>query len=150
MIELSAQSLLHCSGNGSYISRARINPEWAPEKDAAKASGGMSGSRRMADHRYDPEIKAVIRYMVERSERQPPERKPPEGELENYINSEFERWENIAKSHDDLFYGEPTFRHNPRHPVVLGDPSHRLSDPVFEQTPQSMREVESTTRFQGR
>jgi hypothetical protein len=134
--------------NGSYMNGIRINPEWAREDDSWKSSVGNSGSRLMSSHRLDPEINAIVDAIETKSQRQPKTRRPVAKVIENHLNSEFERWENKASSERDLFYYESSFNNEPRHPVVLGDIQHKRS--VFQNTPQSMREVEGTTRFSGR
>jgi hypothetical protein len=53
--------------------------------------------------------------------------------------------------HDRFVYNEPALLHQPERHVVLGDPQHRsqgLSE-VYENAPQSLRELEETTGFQG-
>ena len=58
---------------------------------------------------------------------------------------------NSARSNEpDLFYNEVAWGKVPKYSVVMGDDSHK-QDPnlrcVKENTPQSMRNVESHTRF---
>jgi hypothetical protein len=40
---------------------------------------------------------------------------------------------------------------DPKYPVLLGDPQHEVNNipVIFQNAPQSLREVESTTRFEG-
>ncbi len=133
--------------NASYVSGVRVDPGWT-EEDPSPKRRRASGSRRMSSHRMDPEIEAIIKILEVRAQEQTGNQRPIPCSITDYIRSEFEDWENLSNMYSDLLYAESTYSHQAKHPVVLGDPQHRVS--VFESTPQSMREVESTTRFAGR
>jgi hypothetical protein len=133
--------------NSSYVAGVRVDPGWT-EEDSLKRRKSTSGSRRMSSHRFDPEIGAIVKTLEGRAQKQIGSQRPPRGSIARYIESEFEDWENVSNIDINLLYSESTYNREAKHAVVLGDPQHRLS--VFESTPQSMREVESTTRFRGR
>ncbi len=82
---------------------------------------------------------------------QPVDRRPPGGQTAQETDSELDRWHALAQQHADLVYTEPTMNTPPAHPVVLGDAHHQLQglDVAFENAPQSLRDVEATTRFRG-
>lgn len=69
----------------------------------------------------------------------------------DYFKSQADRWENIARKTMDaeLKFFEYTFGAPQKH-VVLGDPHHKSADDlevVYENAPQSLREIEETTGF---
>lgn len=134
--------------NAYSVKGVRVNPAWAEENYSRRSRGGQSGARLMTSRRTDPEIEAIIKLVELRGIEQPDSRAPKPGTMENYANSEFDRWAHLANRERDLYYYESTFSREPKHAVVLGDSRHRRS--VFSNAPQSMREVESTTRFAGR
>ena len=133
--------------NGTHVSGVPVPPDWAPE-EYSTSTKRTSGSRRMSSHRQDPEITAMVQSFEQRAQKQTAERRPLKDSITTYLESEFEDWENLSNGHNNLLYTESTYSHQARHPVVLGDPEHDIS--VFETAPQSMRDVESTTRFKGR
>ena len=67
--------------------------------------------------------------------------------------TETDRWYSVAMSDRDLIYEEPIISGIPRHSVVLGDPVHQHAKisrgirTVYENVPQSLREVEETITF---
>lgn len=105
----------------------------------------------MAKRRNDAGLAAIADAIENRSQQQPKNRRPPLGKIKKNLDSDFDKWENIARIEPSLFYYEPTFNYQPNNPVVLGDEQHKEHKKrmVFENTPQSMRDVESTTRFDG-
>lgn len=137
--------------NASFVNGSRINPSWAPESEYWKGVQGRSGSRIMIQNRRAPELQAIIDAIEERAQAQPANRKRPKSAVSKSLNADFDVWENVAKIEPSLFYFEPAFNYQPNNPVVLGDAQHVQNKKrvVFESTPQSMRDVESTTRFKG-
>ncbi|MBI3638722.1 MAG: helicase [Thaumarchaeota archaeon] len=137
--------------NGISVKGVRIHPDWAHESEYWKGAKGNSGSRRMNNNRGVPELDAIIDALEDRSQNQPKNRERPKGVIERNLDSDFDKWENIAKIENGLFYAEPAFNYQPNNAVVLGDEQHKQNKKrmVFENTPQSMRDVESTTRFSG-
>jgi len=67
-------------------------------------------------------------------------------DFEGIIN----RWENIANSVNDLAFVEYCMYGKPQKNVVLGDPVHEHSQLkwVYNNAPQSLREIEETTGFE--
>jgi len=138
--------------NGTSVSGIRINPNWAAESEHwRRGSQGRSGSRMMATYRKSPELQAIIDAIENRSRGQPDNRKRPTDAVKNNLKSDFDNWEKIAIIDDTLLYSEPALNYQPSNAVVLGDAQHKQNRKrmVFENTPQSMRDVESTTRFGG-
>lgn len=137
--------------NGVSVSGIRVNPNWAGESEYWKGSKGKSGSRIMSTSRRSPELQAIIDSIENRSQQQPENRRRIKDMVKKNLGSDFDDWKNIATIEDSLFYSEPAFNYQPNSPVVLGDAQHRQNKKrmVFENTPQSMRDVESTTRFGG-
>ena len=137
--------------NGTFMNNVRINPEWAPETESWKGPQGASGSRRMKSNRSANEITEISNSIEQRSRDQPENRKREEGQISKKLSSDFDQWENIARAENSLFYFESVFNYQPNNPVVLGDEQHEQNKKkmVFKKTPQSMRDVESTTRFSG-
>jgi len=137
--------------NGNSVSSTRIHPDWAPESEQWRNAQGISGSRRMNGNRNASELDAIISIMENRSQNQPGIRKRTGGIITRQLDSDLDLWENISRIEPSLFYFESAFNYQPNNPVVLGDEQHRQSNRrmVFEKTPQSMRDVESTTRFSG-
>jgi hypothetical protein len=83
-----------------------------------------------------------------RSQQQPKSIRPPTGVCLKEIDSDIDRWKSHAAD-DDLVYYEQSMTKTPKFPVVLGDSQHKAKKKriVFENAPQSLREVESTTTF---
>ncbi|RLJ00738.1 MAG: helicase, partial [Candidatus Aenigmatarchaeota archaeon] len=116
---------------------SRTTVEWHREDSAGK----------MAFHIHSEEVKNLPKIFGERSENQPPFRRPERSSVERLVNSELERWRNIAQQVSNrLKYAEYWA---PRNPVVLGDPQHRHRGlpVVYENAPNSLRDIEETTGF---
>ena len=137
--------------NGDHVNTTRIDPDWAPESQYWKGAAGKSGSRIMASQRSAPELNAISDELDDRCLSQPRSRSRPKGTVKKEVDSSFDLWENVASAEPGLLYAEPVFNRLPSNPVVLGDAQHReyKKRVVCESTPQSMREVESITRFRG-
>lgn len=137
--------------NGDHVNGTRINPDWAPESQYWKGAAGKSGSRIMASQRSAGELNAISDELDDRCLSQPKSRSRSKGTVKKEIDSTFDLWENVASAEPGLLYAEPVFNRLPSNAVVLGDAQHReyKKRVVCESTPQSMREVESITRFRG-
>lgn len=137
--------------NGTFMNATRINPDWAPEAEQWKGAQGSSGSRIMKNNRSANEITEILNSIEQRSQEQPENRKREKDQVNRKLGSDFDQWENIARSEPSLFYFESAFNYQPNNPVVLGDEQHEQNKKkmVFKKTPQSMRDVESMTRFSG-
>jgi hypothetical protein len=109
-------------------------------------------ARRMAAHRHDPEVRALVSVIEERARSQPAAIRPQQGVSAAEAQSELDRWQGIARQSnntDDFVYSEPTAIQAPTRAVVLGDPQHQSAglNQAFENAPQSLREIEETTTF---
>lgn len=109
-------------------------------------------AHRMGTNRYDPEVITLPDLIQQRANNQPTSRIPPPGVIENEVISEIDIWAALARLYPDtnhFVYNEPSLLRPPERHVVLGDAHHRaqgLSE-AYENTPQSLREVEETTSF---
>jgi len=99
-----------------------------------------------------PEIRRLVDFLFRRAEEQPPSRRPNSGEFRWFVRGLLERWmvraREIAREGGVLKYAEYGGVHNH---VVLGDPPHQYRDDiivVFENAPQSLRDIEETTSFE--
>jgi len=139
--------------NAHMIMGKNVDQEWAFE-DLYIKSGRIvakSGCRRMKTNRNSPEVLAIIDVVERRSQSQPSGCKPSSNVCQSEMASELDKWQATAKSQDSLVYYEPTMIRKPQNSVVLGDPQHETSGlpVVFKNAPQSLREVEPTTTFEG-
>jgi hypothetical protein len=129
-----------------------VHPDWRIQQ---RLSGEYySQAVRMATHRYDAEVQAIPALLEARAQQQPVGRRPPAGTTAHESASELDRWKAFAVqySHPDaLVYSEVALNRPPARQVVLGDPQHELQgfDQVYENAPQSLREVEETTGFRS-
>jgi hypothetical protein len=139
--------------NADTISNISVGKEWAAEDLYTKAAGVVanSGCRRMATHRNSPEVLALTDIIEKRAQNQPDGCRPPPIIVKDEIASEMDRWGSASKGLPKLIYYEPTMIRDPQNPVVLGDLQHekRGLPVVFKNSPQSLREVESTATFGG-
>ena len=106
----------------------------------------------MADNRSSSEVNILSQIFETRAQSQPGLRRPAAGEVSQHLAAELDRWYQLAKLHGNLLYFEPTMVSPASVPVVLGDLAHTAAnlDVAYENAPNSLREVESTTTFQGR
>lgn len=112
-------------------------------RDASHPWYRKESASDMKHHRDSPEVMEIPTILELRSQRQPEGRRPDPREVRNLTASGLDRWREIAAQHE-LEYVE--YVRPPQKAVVLGDPEHgRAGLPVvFENVPQSMREVEET------
>lgn len=107
-------------------------------------------SQRMKDHRLNAEVTALLTLFEHRAQEQPEGRRPLPNVTAIETGSELDIWRELASRHHNLLkYFEYSLNALPTHPVVLGDPQHQQNnlDVAYENTPQSLREVEATTGF---
>ena len=144
---LSVVLLRHASEIGGHA----VDSDWRVQQ---RISGGYhSEAGRMSAHRHDPEVEAIPDVMENRAIRQPAGRRPAQGSTASETRSELDRWAALAGLHqgpDHFVYDESTANSPPQRHVVLGDAQHRQQGfaEAYENTPQSLREVEETTGFQ--
>jgi len=129
-----------------------VNPDWRVQQRLSGAY--FAQAHQMGAHRRDPEVNAIPDLLEARAGQQPTGRQPPAGVTAQEAASELDRWRALAHLNPDpdrFVYSEPAMLHPPERHVVLGDAQHRaqgLSE-AFENTPQSLREVEETTGFKS-
>lgn len=107
----------------------------------------------MAGAQNSAEIAVLADLFERRARRQPIGRKPGQGVVAAEENAEIARWAQLAAlAGPGLLYYESSMVSPPTGMVVLGDLAHEvLGLPVaYENAPNSLREVESTTTFKGR
>ncbi len=101
----------------------------------------------MKTQRWCTEVSALPQLFESKARFQPPLRQPEPGLIEQFINSELEKWHQCASRQTTMKYSE---YHYALSPVVLGDSLHTHKDIpiIFPNAPQSLRDVEETTGFQ--
>lgn len=107
-------------------------------------------AQTMAERRGAREVSDLPGILRSRAQRQPPGRAPDPVRVEALAMSGLDRWAMIARQHGSrLAYVEYAIDRPPGRPVVLGDPPHQRAGlpVVFENAPQSMRDVEETIDF---
>jgi hypothetical protein len=107
----------------------------------------------MAGAQGNPEVTALPALFESRAGFQPAGRRPQAGVVAGEASSEIARWAQLAAlAGPALLYHESSMVSPPSNMVVLGDLAHEARGlPVaYENAPNSLREVESTTTFRGR
>ncbi len=116
-------------------------------------SNFVAGAYLMKGCRHQPEVEIIPDLFEGRAVSQPQGRVPSAGIVTQETASELDRWHNIATRHSDqneLVYSEPAMLREPQRHVILGDSQHHLRfEEAFENAPQSLRDVEETTTFEG-
>ena len=106
--------------------------------------GWRDDPRHIVDNRRSGEIRRITEYLESRSQRQPEKRRPAADETGTHVKSELDRWESTARANEGLEFYEYFAAKNA---VVLGDQLHDQLPVVFENTPQSLRELEEEMEF---
>ena len=98
-----------------------------------------------------PNIEELEKLFETRASSQPAARRPAAGYVKDESKSAFDRWQQIAKDHPGLEYVEYAISDLPTSPVVLGDAQHQHAKLpiVYENAPQSLRDIEETCGFQA-
>jgi hypothetical protein len=138
--------------NGNDVLGTPVKTNWISDDVGSGALTSIGqGALTMKTERHSPEVNEIIEIIRERSKIQPKECCPVEKTILQEINSWLDRWQSTAQSKPSLVYSEVTLTKEPEKHVVLGDPQHKIKGKicVFENTPQSLREVEATTTFEG-
>jgi hypothetical protein len=108
---------------------------------------------RILAQRVSPETAAVIEMLRVRAAGQPPARRPDPNDVATEAEAALDRWVSVAQRAADvglaLAYVEYSMSTTPVRAVVLGDLHHEvfLLPVAFRRVSQSMRDVESQTRF---
>jgi hypothetical protein len=99
--------------------------------------------------RNSTELGCITEVIKRRSQIQLETRRPPEDQVNREAQGGFDRWETTAQQENNLVYVEYAINKPPTKSVVLGDEQHQQQGFafVFRNSPQSLREVESMTRF---
>ncbi|MDR2720583.1 MAG: DISARM system helicase DrmA [Nitrososphaerota archaeon] len=95
-------------------------------------------------------LKILVSIFENRSQAQPSIRKPLMGRTSKNVQSKLDIWQSIAKLNPSLKYVEYAINKPPESAVVLGDYQHLHAhkEVVYENAPQSLRDIEETTGFQ--
>lgn len=126
---------------GREIQGIPINQKWAAQASLMKETP-------YSDQDSNQELDIIIQLIIQRSQNQTEIRRPPKDQVETEIKEGFDRWRLLAET-KDLKYQEYAIDKNPTVPVVLGDEQHQIRNfsVVYNNAPQSLREVEGMTRF---
>ncbi|HOW13303.1 DISARM system helicase DrmA [Methanosarcina sp.] len=112
----------------------------------------VDSAREMASLRHKaPEVLQLPIQLEERASQQPALRRPSPDNVKDYMKSELDKWQiTAARNPTSLTYVEYALNDLPQNPVVLGDLKHIHAklDVVYENAPQSLRDIEETTGFQ--
>ncbi len=134
----------------SEVAGVAVHERWRIQQ---RLSGGYScRAHEMAIGRHDADVTSIPAEMEQRSLGQPVNRQPAPSVTANHAGSELDRWQQVAAiSGGQLLYFEPTLVNPPSRPVVLGDLAHLVAQTgvVFEDAPNSLREVEATVTIRG-
>ena len=106
----------------------------------------------MANHRMAREINDIFNEFEKRVISQPGLKNKDVVRVKEELASKLDAWHSVARRNTNaLKYVEYAIFASPKSPVVLGDPEHLHSqfEVVYENSPQSMREVEETTCFES-
>lgn len=121
--------------------KSRVTTAWFPNDSAPR----MAASRSSAQ-----EVLNLPTMFEARARHQPELRQPEVGVVRNEVNAELDRWHSSAIRWPNLVFVEYAIGRSPSNAVVLGDPQHQHAGlgVIFEDAPQSLRDIEETTGFQ--
>ncbi|MDE3075108.1 MAG: DISARM system helicase DrmA, partial [Chloroflexota bacterium] len=144
-------ALARCAGQ---IGAAPVAIDTRVQQNLAASGVFHCCASTIAAHWNDPSMQLLPALMEQRALQQPLERRPQIDVTRNEAASWLQRWRQLAQRYPgtaDLLYQEPTLVRAPTHIVVLGDPHHHYAglEMAFRNAPQSLRDVEATTRFKG-
>jgi hypothetical protein len=96
------------------------------------------------------ELDLVAEVFRQRAMRQPDSKRPDAEEVSRDVRAALDRWQQLAARWPDLQFVEYAIDRPPEKHVVLGDREHTVRGMcVFENAPQSLREVEDTMRLEA-
>jgi hypothetical protein len=137
----------------SQIAGTVVNERWRLQQRLERNSGVWAcRAHEMEMARQDADVTIIPGQMEQRAQGQPPGRQPAPAVTANHASSELDRWQQVAAvASGQLLYYEPTMVNPPSRSVVLGDLAHLVArmGVVYEDAPNSLREVESTITIQG-
>lgn len=126
----------------AVLRNQRGTTEWYREGDAHKM-----GKQRNSQH-----VRSLPDLLEKRSQSQSPSRRPPVNYVKQQVEMLLDRWQQVAaRRKTDLTYVEYAINKKPERHVVLGDPQHQHRkdlEVVYENAPQSLRDIEETCGFQ--
>lgn len=127
-----------------FILRNMMRPSVSWDTEATAAA--------MAHGRMAPEVQAIVDLAERRACGQPTLLSPPSGDTQKRTAAALDDWARIAASEPGLRYVEYGMFRGVSCPVVLGDPQHHHAGlpVVYQNVPQSLREIEETCSFQTR
>jgi hypothetical protein len=128
---------------GVFILRNRRHSsiDWTDD-----ASASQMGSIRTTS----PEVLNLSDCLEQRSQAQPELRQPPQNYARRMVDAGLDHWQQVAARQPNMKYVEYTIARPATSPVVLGDPQHEHAglDVIYDNAPQSLREIEETCGFQ--
>ncbi|WP_150253936.1 DISARM system helicase DrmA [Nocardiopsis deserti] len=133
-----------------------VDEQWRVQQRLTARNGGSPWFCRagvMHTARGQADVRALPRIVENRAVQQPEMRRPELGESAAHMDTELDRWQELAAAQGEaLLYHEPTVTRPAEKAVVLGDLTHHQAGTgeAFENAPNSLREVESTTSVRGR
>lgn len=134
--------------NAKDINGTQVSSNWRYQQ---KLSGRnyASAARYIKDARNSAEIRMIQEIIEQRVRAQPEGRRPEIAIVLSELASEIDRWHDLARLKSDLLFNESSMINLPQHPVVLGDLQHFFQnlEVAFENSPQSLRDVEGTLTF---
>jgi hypothetical protein len=98
-----------------------------------------------------PEITEIVTALDNRGTVQPGSQTMQKGSVKKRLDPMLDLWQNVAQRKGvSLRYVEYAISTIPKHPVVLGDAQHIRfkQEVVFENAPQSLRDIEETLGFE--
>lgn len=98
------------------------------------------------DNRGANELVRIKEYLQKRASDQPDVKRPDPEAIARRLNSLWDRWESLAERDDSIAFVD--YQGN-KTTVVLGGQQNRKSSVVFEDVPQSLRELEDEMGFQA-
>jgi hypothetical protein len=121
--------------------KSRVTAVWFPNDAAPRMATSRSSAREVLD---------LTAMFEQRAQGQPALRRPDPGVVQNDVNAELDRWQSSAMRWANLVFVEYAMGRAPSNAVVLGDPQHQHAGlgVIFEDAPQSLRDIEETTGFQ--
>ncbi|WJH31341.1 DISARM system helicase DrmA [Paenibacillus sp. CC-CFT742] len=135
----------------STILGVRVPIQWRHQQKLQRQVV-RSAAEQMRFGRYNDEVLKILEIFANRIAQLPDGRRPEVSQVMSELRSELDRWYTLAQSHgSNLLFNESSMARVPTHPVVLGDPQHyfRGLEVAFENSPQSLRDVEGTTNFKS-
>lgn len=136
--------------NGAAV--VDVPGHWRAQQQLA-GRGVYCQAHEMSRARHAQEVLILPELFEARAQKQPQYIRPASNQIRNDVNLALDRWYRLAVAKDtELIYSESGLNRSVSKPVVLGTPEHAYSslDVVYDNAPNSLREVESATTICGR